>query len=421
MTTPTFRTNFPTRWIAIIAPMILLFAIGASAQTTEPLIEQANLVYVGAFRLPAGTTDQTSFNYGGTALTYDAADNSLFIVGHPNYQYSAEVSIPAIVNSANINDLNTATLIQPFADPLAGQINTVDPAETNAKKIGGELVYGNALIVSVYSYYDANGTQSTSHFVRPLTLSTTGQVRGPFRVGSQYPGFVSGYMALIPPDWRQLFGGPALTGNCCLNIISLQSNGPAASVFDPALLGTTNPLPAIPVVGYPHAYPLGPGGTTQNSIFNWSTKITGIVFPIGTRSVLFFGHQGTGPFCYGIGASTSPLPVHECYDPTGSSKGVHAYPYVYQVWAYDANDLVSVKEGRKEQYQIQPYAIWSFILPIPDLTGQHLIGGAAYDPQTNRIYISQQCVGTNCEPIINVFQVNGLPPIPMAPSRLQVQ
>ena len=50
--------------------------------------------------------------------------------------------------------------------------------------------------------------------------------------------------------------------------------------------------------------------------------------------------QGTGTFCYGEGAT--------CNDPTDSSKGNHAYPYQYQVWAYDANDLAAVKAGSKQ-------------------------------------------------------------------------
>ena len=80
----------------------------------------------------------------------------------------------------------------------------------------------------------------------------------------------------------------------------------------------------------------------------------GLVFPAGTRSVLFFGKQGVGTFCYGPGTSNQALvgtiapgfvdPY--CYDPVDDSKGTHAYPYIYQVWAYDANDLAAAKAGQ---------------------------------------------------------------------------
>ena len=49
---------------------------------TEPLLQQSDLKYEGAFRLPVGPTDQTSFAYGGTGMAYNPARNSLFMVGH---------------------------------------------------------------------------------------------------------------------------------------------------------------------------------------------------------------------------------------------------------------------------------------------------------------------------------------------------
>jgi hypothetical protein len=78
------------------------------------------------------------------------------------------------------------------------------------------------------------------------------------------------------------------------------------------------------------------------------------LFPRGTRSVLFFGTQGTGTFCYGEGTADKSLvgkPTSDgstwCYDPDGSSKGTHAYPYVAEVWAYDVAELAAVHRGAK--------------------------------------------------------------------------
>jgi len=390
----------------------------AYAQTSLPRVALSNLVYQGAFRVPQGSTDQTSYNYGGTALGYNSSNNSLFMVGHDWYQRSAEISIPTIINSTNISSLNTATLRQNFADATEGKLNQINPNDTNSKKVGGQLVYNSKLYVSAYSYYDGAGTQSSSHFARPIDLSTTGQVTGPVRVGSQYPGFVSGYMTQIPSEWQSLFGGPALTGNCCNSILSVQSNGPAASVFNPSNVGVVNPVPATPVVGYPSSNPLS-GWNTTNPYFNGTTRVTGIVFPSGTQSVLFFGRHGVGTFCYGGGA--------ECNDPADSSKGTHAYPYKYQIWAYDANDLLAVKNGTKQQWEPRPYAVWNFNLPFESTNGAHKIGGVDYDPSTGRIYVAQGCEDANCGPIIHVFEVNvGTPPPsdttpPSPPTALKVQ
>lgn len=419
------KLRFATAALALAAAL-MLETPPATAQSGEPLLQQSNLVYLGAFRVPQGNGNAT-FGYGGTALTFNPAHDSLYMVGHDWYQQSAEISIPALVNSTNIANLNTATLLQPFSDATEGKLKQINPGDPNPQKIGGQLVYAGRLIVSGYSYYDGSGTQSSSHFARPLNLSTTGQVQGPLKVGSLYSGFVSAYMTPVPSEWQAALGGPALTGNCCISIISTQSSGPAASVFDPAQLGSVNPVPATPLVGYPYTHQLGPGLSVQNDYFNMATQITGVVFPEGTRSVLFFGRQGTGPYCYGPGVSDQSLAGQPadggvdkyCYDPSNSSKGDHAYPYVYQVWAYDANDLLAVKQGSKQQYEIQPYAVWAFKLPF-ETDNQHQLGGAAYDPATNRIYLSQRCADGNCAPVIQVFQVNGNVAIPLPPGNLQV-
>lgn len=391
-----------TMTIALNGPLL-------AATTTAPLVQKADLVYQGAFRVPQGASDMTTFSYGGTAITFNPANNSLFMTGHDHHQRSAEIKIPTIVNSGIINSLATATILQSFKDPTEGKLSNINPTDPNSKKIGGHLVYNGKLIVTGYSFYDGNGTQSKSHFTRPVSLSTTGQVNGPYLVGSD-PHFVGGYMTSVPSEWQPLFGGPALTGMCCLSIASVQSNGPSISVFDPSQAGQ----PAIRLLGYPISNPLRPEASTNN-YYNLATKITGVVFPAGTRSVLFFGRQGVGTYCYGEGAA--------CGDPADSSKGTHAYPYKYQVWAYDANDLLAVKNGSKQQYAVQPYAIWNFNLPFESTADQHLIGGAAYDAQTNRVYLSQRCSDSWCAPVIHVFKAQGgTPPTTLdPPSNLHVQ
>jgi hypothetical protein len=428
---PARTSNRHVCWLALgmtVGPA--LFAGFAWAQSSEPLLGKANLVYQGAFRVPNLTSSTgATFNYGGQAPTYNPAHNSLYMVGHQQFQLSAEISIPAVVNSADLNALNIATLLQPFADPLEGKRNSVNPTNKNPNYIGGQLVSNGKLIVSVYSYFDALGTQSTSHFVRPVDLSVTGQVLGPYKVGTQYPGFVSGYMTPVPSEWQPPFGGPALTGNCCLPIIAHQSNGPAVSLFDPAQLRATNPVAATPLVGYPYPNALVPGGWgVQSMFFNGTTQITGAVFPQGSRSVLFFGRQGTGPFCYGIGTTNpalngtlAPAPsvnVLYCYDPASTDHGVHAYPYVYQVWAYDANDLLSVKNGSTSQDQLRPTATWTFNLPFENSTDKHLLGGTGFDAQNGLVYLSQRYEDVNANPIVHVFKVNGNVPTPDPPSHV---
>lgn len=371
-----------------------------SSSSSAPLLQKSDLAYVGAFRVPNGTSEAASFWYGGTALGYNPVNNSLFMTGHDHYQLSAEISIPAVVNSTNLTSLATAALLQPFRDPTEGRRNSVNPTDVNGIKIGGHFVYGGYLYVSAHTYYEAQGTGAVaSHFRRPLNLSTTGQVIGPVKVGNNYPTTIAGYMATIPPEWQSAFGAPAFTGHTGTPGSHTLSMGPVVETFDPAQIGQANPVPSQRLLFYslfdgkslPDQY--GVALESPNPYWTHMSWVTGAAFPNGTRSILFFGRHGLGAACYGT----------SCNDPTFPGvQGYHAYPYIYQVWAYDANDLLAVKAGSKAYWQVKPYAIWKLELPFARDEG--LLGGAAYDPSTNRIYISQyHADGYN--PVIHVFEV----------------
>jgi hypothetical protein len=373
---------------------LLVAALTVQTSTSAPslpLIDREALVYQGAFRVPAEIVNGTSFNYGGTALAFNPSRQSLFLVGHDWQQRVAEISIPQLRPSATVGGLATATMLQPFVDATEGRMKNVGPGTV---KIGGLLVLQDLLYVTAYLYYDGAGVQKLSHFVSGLNLSIQGDVRGPYQVGEK-AGFVSGYMAQVPAEWQMSIGGPVLTGQCCLAIVSRTSYGPAAFAIDPSKLGEDGPIPATPLVYYTGAHPLGSWGT-QNVYFNGSTLIRGLILPRGTRTLLFIGRHGTGPFCYGTGA--------ECSDPSQPSKGTHAYPYEYYVWAYDVLDLVAVRNGRKQPWEVMPYAVWTLDLPFKPRNGAVIINGAAYDPETSRLFISQ-AFGDDTLPLIHVFIV----------------
>ncbi len=378
--------------LSLLALALIPYARGAATSgapaspqiTLEelPLLSLADLTYVGAFRVPNQDGDGNSLGYAGHALGYYPANHSLFFGGHDWYQLLCEIGVPA-----EINLTQTADVLQDCTDVTEGNLDTIDDGSI---KLGGTLVYNGRLLVSAYSYYDADGSQSVSHFTSSLDLGSGGDLGGPYAVGN-WAGIVSGYMGLVPPEWQAALGGPAFTGNCCLSIISRTSYGPALSIFDPDSVGSVVPAPAESLLHYPSSHPLADWDATS-PLFNGTTQIRGVAFPPGSRSVLFFGRQGVGEFCYGGG--------EECGDPVSSYQGTHAYPYVHQVWAYDALELQAVKEGSKEPWDVLPYALWR--LDDMDSTGSATLAGAVYDPTSGRVYLTE---AYGEEPVVHVYEL----------------
>jgi hypothetical protein len=382
-------------YVAILHLLVSPAAAQTRAEPGNRLLHKNDLSYVGAFRIPGGLNGVSTFEYGGTALAFNPARKSLFMVGHDWHQAIAEVSIPTIKAGA-INKLATAKILQPLTN-VAGRIPNNTLKDPGPDKVGGLLVAGNQLIGTLYEYYDGAGTTVDSHFTLASYDLKKAEVSGLFQVGQVGAGFVAGYMTAVPAEWQAKLGVSHLTGQATLPIIVRTSSGPALLGFNLTEVGTT-PAPITPFLYYPLAHPLAPADT-QNSRFNQSTQIRGVVFPEGTSSVLFFGSHGVGPLWYGDATEGRN------HDPYRQHKGPHAPPYVYQVWAYDINELLAAKNTQKKAWEVLPYDIWSFELPYPERR-KH-IGGVAYDPIGQYIYLSQQFADQTL-PVVHAFKITAM-------------
>lgn len=369
--------------------------IGAMpAPSSAGLVQATDIGYVGSFRVP--TNADLNYDHSGHGLTYDPLRNSLFVSNYASRV--SEISIPTPGNGTSLASLPTAALRQGPTDVLRGK------RDLAGDMIGGLLVNGNSLTVSAYLLYDANHTATVSHFRVSTDFSNT-TVAGPVEVGSpSKAGIVAGPMAHIPYGWQSLLGGPALTGLCCVSIISRSSYGPSATVFDPATItASTSVVPGTRVLYYPGAHPTLGDWNSSGTLWNSAASMAGMVWIDGTDSVLFFGRKGDN-YCYGFG--------DVCGDPTSPHKGDHAYPYNYFVWAYDANDLLAVKNGQKQTWEVVPYATWSFNMPMA--TGHKILRGVAYDPSAQRIFLAEQ-KADGSQVLIRVLQL-GVAPAPPSPS-----
>lgn len=362
-----------------------------------PLLQGGDLRYLGMFTVPerdgTGRPDERdALAWGGSAIGIGPDAKSLYFGCHDWHSQLARVSVPEMGAVAQV--------LQPCA--AIKNLSAINPSDPNKKVLGGSLGWKGKVVVSAYSYYDGGGTAQASHFVTGADLAS---FQGPYRVGKENPGLVGGYMGVVPAAWQSLIGGPALTGLCCIAVVGRTSFGPSVSVFNPDTLGQGNSVPAKLLVGYPEGNQnLGPWDGSS-LVFNGSTKIGGVAFPNGTRSVLFVGRHGTN-FCYGAGTSTPSLngkPDGQgnvyCYDPTDSSKGGHGFPYRHQVWAYDAADLAAVNAGRKDPWDLKPYTVWT-LTEMSGGQGGANIASATFDQATQRLYVATG--GT----VVHVYEVS---------------
>jgi hypothetical protein len=396
--------------VCVLVASVLVSAQPTVDPSTLPLVQEADLQYLGATRAPQ--VDASA--YGGVAIAFDQAKRSLWM-GFEGGKV-AEFSVPApVIGPAG--KLPIATMLQGFADPTEGHLHDRYKGDV---RIYGLLVHGNDLIGGASIYYDANHVQDFTSFRRSLDLKQPSW-SGWSRVGgARQSGWIGGWMAPVPAEWQSLLGGPAITGQCCIPIVSRTSYGPAAWAFDPAKVGDAT-VPAQPLVYYPETNrTLGPW-EGQNINYGMGTRMGGVAIIHGTRSALFVGTNGLGPACYGDGTADKAAADRSqtdelCYDPTDSNKGTHAYPYRYQVWAYDLNDFAAVKAGKKQPWDVKPYAVWELKLPLP--APQMLIGGVAYDAQTKTLLVSQLHADKSdfrAFPVVNHFRiaVGSVPPPPV--------
>jgi len=71
------------------------------------------------------------------------------------------------------------------------------------------------------------------------------------------------------------------------------------------------------------------------------------------------------------------------------------------VWAYDALDLLKMREGVIQPWEVQPYGLW--VLDEMDSEGRATISGMAYDPESGRVYLTERYEE---EPVVHVYQVS---------------
>ena len=358
--------------------------------TTLPLVYVGDFFYTGGFRMPATTYGASSLNFSEGPIEFRADANTLFIVGHNHHQAIGEFAIPSIVNSTLLTDLNMAGApIQNF-DPILGE--TTGGNTQNINRIGGmEYIIENGtpkLLVNAYEYYDAPADNThTSCRINDADGIDGSVIDGYFDLNGG-AGHASGWISPIPPEWQSLLGGSHIAGHSSgIPIISRTSVGPSAFAFYPEDLENISPAvcPSVTLLDFSLSNPLHSdlsNSSGTNDIWTHLSRATyGIILP-GTRSYLTLGYSGghVSGVCY------------KCTQSNGNLCGGYCAPdpsdYYQYYWLWDVNDLLDVKNGVINSYDVLPYAYGEFNTPFENSTKK--IGGGSFDTNTNLLYLSIQ-------------------------------
>ncbi len=450
-----------------VEPTATSTAAPRPVQNSE-LVRPADLVYLGAFRLPGGDDPPLTFAYGGNAMTFnpdgdpgssDACPGSLFVTGHDRMAYGdlpdgdrvAEVSIPAPAVAANPADLPQAVFIQDLADATAGYFTGLE----EIPKIGIQYLNhpdtGPLIHICWGQHLQPQDEPSHAWFSADLSAPN---LQGVWFIGSQNLYSTNGYLFDIPAAWadahaqgrylatgRMRDGGQGGMGPTLFAYRPWQSGGvaspPGTHLSETTLLLYENSYNTEEIVrcldGYQHpdeweggAWITTPSG--KAAVLFAGTKSTGAKYWYG-----FINPAGPGEVCVETAmngdfptcrlADGARCPEEDlagcCEDGVDcvSNRGWWSTRFDAQFILYDPADLARVAAGEFEAWEPQPYAVvdideYLYLSPPEgdevelgwDDQRRARVGAAAYDRVHGLLYVLE-LYADGAKPVVHVWQI----------------
>lgn len=392
---------------------LLTLNIGHGCETKLPLLTVDNFEYEGAFTLSSDAYASSSLNRADAKIAYNAARNSLFIVGNTKQQNVAEFSIPLLPKAA------TKTLIHSDAKPLQTFIPILDSPQLNHSqnidRITGMAVINNKLFINALKYYDARAKNDhTSIVIDKSDALDRANIKGFYSL--QGAAHAAGWVSTIPEHWQGQLKGKYLSGNASnLPIASRHSIGPSAFVIHdidfldkaPSLIQTTA------LIDFNLKHRLNPdfyNESGKNNIWNVVSKAEyGFIIP-NTKTYAVFG--SSGGHHSNLGYKIKQKDGRQCpgpcaYDPND---------YYNHYWLFNVDDMVLALEGKKLPHQIRPYEYGKFKVPFDRRIKPNKkqvfnpITGGAYDHRSSTLYLAlknaHQTNQFKISPIIVAYKVS---------------
>jgi hypothetical protein len=278
-------------------------------------------------------------------------------------------------------------------------------SKTNPVRVNTETPFGcpffNGVRVTITNVAGMTQLNGNTYYMKEASVNPVTGIVGQVPSNRQYDLYTDAAMT-VPVDGTGF--GTYVSGG---EIDGISSVGHYYKIF-PVLEGTM-------LAGYQ------PGDMSINGYARFEELATvwadgstarSMIWPAGSKSVIAIGSGNAGMFTYnGNGEIVGPTTFQgdatyngpKIYDPmTDSIRGPHIFPRVGKMWAFNADDLVAVKNGQKTYRQVGPYSAWSFTYPYSDTD----ISGVTYDDDTKRLYISQNNqTGGGSVGVVHVYQI----------------
>ncbi|RLD03557.1 MAG: hypothetical protein DRI56_12275 [Chloroflexota bacterium] len=413
-----------------LAPTSPVPVIPLSGEVVSP----DDLQYLGAFRLPEASGG-SSWDYSGHGLSFypggdsnspdDGFPGSLFGVGHDQQLYVSEISIPAPVNSKNLDDLNTAVTLQPFADITGGTITD----ELAIPRLGMEYLppQGDQTTGKLHFAWGQHIQDfEPSHGWSELDLSHP-QPAGTWVFGGYTNYVTNDYIFEIPAEWAAVNAPGMLLATGRAREGPWSGRGPALFAYAPWEDGNP-PAPNAKLTTLTPLLLYGEQADGPDIVSDESTAMNGYLDPdhwwggawltAGEKSaVIFVGTKALGTAWYGF--SNGVVWDYDCAEQGNcpevpewpyDDRGYWADDYQAQIIFYDPADLGAVARGEMETWEPQPYASLDLtpylFVPEHEFPGDNLtlIGAAAFDREHGLLYVIER-LADEYKSVVHVFRV----------------
>lgn len=410
----------------------------SSISITTERLNESNLInpdgfeYRGCFLLPE------EVDWGGEALTFnpdgdmggpnDGYPGSVFTMNLNQHEagFVGELSIPVPKITGDIEQLNIASILQPFTNIRPGNIQSwdyVDVWRTGLCYYSAERSGGTPYLYSSWAFhYQVSGEKPVSISCCTADNLVSTRKSGAWYLGAEDSGpigaMANDYMFALPKSYADKISGFSIvTGR--FRDGGLSGLGPTLYAIRP--VDHSSPPSPGSVLGFRTLLEYGPVEGTDN--YNYPNSLNGYkhsdfwrgadwIEAGSQKAVAIVGKKGLGHNWYGYRGegmhhdwviADVPYPDFSVTDPDGKSWMSNNFDAMFLL--YDPDDFEKVSNREIDPWVPQPYAVFR-----PDESifhGDHYeITGCAFDAANNLFYILEFNPPFTGQCFLHVWKIN---------------